>query len=286
MALVIFKLIDKRVDQDSFFQNSDGTKDHDKKLDFTNTYGILNPFFAIVKEGENVGERVYYRYIKGSSIFSVAEQEKQKLVYNMANSLIQFEKGADIIIDDIKMKPLVEFLRIHVWNPKSKYHDPEIHEARFFEFDPAAVRKETISSVELQDKATDLLRLLRNNEERMFAVALLFDTTSGLEDKEDVYLGLREIALSKPGVFMDSIASKEKAVLSDVLKAIKYGIIDKNVKEFFYTETEGPIFETAESRKKANGLLASFLATKSGDAHYRNILIKIEQKEVELNAPA
>lgn len=282
MAFVIFRLLDRKENPDSFFQNSDGTKDLDRKLDFTNTRSIVNPFWFI----DEKGGRKQQRWINGCSFFDVEIQDKEKWIPNAQNSIIQFEKGADIILDDTKMKPLIDFLRIHPKNPKSNYHKKDEHEAVFYEVDKKEENKKQIAAANLEDEAMNIYLLLIKNLERMRAVAVLFEETKGLSDDEEIQIGLREIAKGKPAVFKDSIANVENKTLSDVLKAQKIGVIGKDAKAFFY-EGENPeiLFETTSKQKIAEKELVDFLMSKDGDTQYRSLLIKIRQKEVEMDAP-
>jgi len=281
--LVTFRLLDRQVDESSFFQNSDGTRDHDRKLDFTNTRGILNPFWVIVD-----GARKYFRYVEGCAIFDPAEQEKQKIVANFQNSTIQFNKGADIILDDQKMKPLIDFLKIHPLNPGSPYHK-EDHDSLFYEFDHKKIVDKEIEEANIQDTAFELFGSFSKNAEKMKSLALLFETTKNLQTDEEIYLGLRSIAKTRPADFIGSIGNKDNEVLSQVLKAQSsvYGIIGKDIKGYFYEADKSSLFEIVEKNKKvAEEALVAYLITKEGDVHYRNLLLKIRQKEVELEAPA
>jgi hypothetical protein len=88
MGFVHYELIDRKQDPDSFFLNPDGTKDFERKLDFTNSYGILNPFF-LVKEGV----RHYYQYIAGCAIYDPAEQKKTRDFANVAKQFGSVCKG-------------------------------------------------------------------------------------------------------------------------------------------------------------------------------------------------
>ena len=87
--LVTYKLLDRKTDENSFFLNQDGSKDEDRKLDFTNSYGILNPFWVTDKQ---TGKRVYYQYIEGVDFYDPQEQKKQGIVANMQNSNVFINK--------------------------------------------------------------------------------------------------------------------------------------------------------------------------------------------------
>lgn len=281
--MVIYKLLDYKVDEGSFFLNANGVMDMEKKLDFTNTRGILNPFFIINKEGV----REYYRYIVGCPTYNPAEQERQKIVANRSNMVLGFEKGAPIVLDNMKGKVLINFLDIHPENINSPNHDPNIHDAVFCKYDPELILQQELDVVTAEDEAIDILRLLRKNPERMKAVALVFESTAGLQGEEAIYLGLRKVATEKPVAFKNSIASKENEVLSDVLKGLKYSIINRDAKGFFYEADRTVMFETpTKDQKIANAALVIYLMTKEGDIHYRNLLIKIQQKEIEMSSPA
>jgi len=283
MALVTFKLLDRKTDENSFFLHQDGTKDFENKLNFTNQRGVLNPFWVV----EN-GSRKYFRYIEGCSIFDPAEQDKQKIVSNFQTSTILFSKGSDIIVDDEKMKPLVDFLTIHPHNPGSKYHK-EDHDSVFYRFDPKKVVDIELAEATKQDEALLLFAGISKNKEKMSSLALLFAETKDLQTEEEIYLGLRAIAKNKSEDFIVSIANKQNEILSQVLKAqtAVYGIVGKDAKGFFYEADKSLLFETVTKKKEeANSELVTYLMSAEGDIHFRNLLIKIQQKEVELQAPS
>lgn len=281
MSLVIFRLTDRKVDEGSFFLNQDGTEDHTNKLDYTNTYGILNPFFINVN-----GAKVYQQYIQGCPFFDIARQQKEKYVANLRNTDVHFEKGSDIILDDDKMKPLVEWLRMHPKNASSKNHNPEIHEASFFEFDPKKVVKADNDLADEEDKALEVLRILRADNDKLSAVAVLFEETQHITDHEEMYRALRIIAKNKPDVFNKAIGDKESQVRADIGIAEKLGVIMLDAKEYQYAETKGTILDvTGQAKKTALKSLVDFYMSKEGAEQYRNLLIKIQQKQIELQAP-
>lgn len=282
MGMVMYKLLDFRKDEDSFFINADGTLDNEKKLDFTTTRGILNPFFVTNK----LGIREYKRYIAGCGIYDPAEQDKQRIVANRANSVVQIEKGAPIVLDEEKGKVLIDWLDMHPFNTTSVNHDPSLHDAVFFKYDPKAILQKELDNVGAEDEAMDILRMLRKSPERMKAVAMVFQQTANLNSEEEIYLALRKVAMEHPVAFKDSIANKENEVLSDVLKGLKYNIIGKDAKGYYYEADKTLLHPNiVKEQKLANGLLVAFLMSKEGDIHYRQLLIKIQQKEIELNAP-
>lgn len=284
MSLVIFRLLDRRENPDSFFQNSDGTRDLDRKLNFTNTRSIVNPFWII---DQKTGGRVYKRWINGCAHFDVEQQDKEKLVANSQNSIIQFEKGADIILDTQFMNPLIKFLRIHPENSVSENHNEEKHEAVFYEVDPKKETKKQLDAINAEDEAMDVYRSLTKNVERMRSVAMLFEETKGLIDDEEIQVALRSVAKDQPTRFKDSIANVENKVLSDVLIAQKFGIVGKDAKGFYYEgENGGILFETTSKQKIAEKELVDYLMTKEGQIQYQNLLVKIGQDEVKRNAPA
>lgn len=279
--MVTYQLIDKKVDAGSFFLNADGTKDTEKKLDFTNSYGVLNPYYVIGKDGA----RTHFRYIQGCKIYDPAEQDKQKIIFNMTTGLVQFEKGAPIVLDEEKGKVLMVWMDGHPNNENSPNHDPNIHEPMFRKLDPKAILQKEMDEVSVADEAMDMLRLLRKSPERMRSVAIVFTHTANLSGDEEIYLGLRKVAMEQPEAFINSIANKENEVLSDVLKSMKYGIINKDAKGYFYEADKAVLFATPDKGKVADNQLVSFLMTKPGDIHYRQMLIKLQQTEIELNQP-
>lgn len=283
MPLVTYKLLDRKTDENSFFLNQDGSKDDDRKLDFTNGYGILNPFWII----EN-GKRVYYQYVVGSDVYDPAEQKKQGIVSNMQTSTVAFNKGADIIVDDDLMAPLVKWLDKHPFNASSPNHVEGRHEKKFFRVDHAKIVQKEFDDANKEDEAMISFALLSKNKDKMRSVAILFNETNHLSTDEEIYLGLRQIAKTKPDIFLESIANKENEVLSQVLKAQTgpYGIIGKDAKGYFYEDDKSLMFQTPTKQKSvAEAELVAYLMSAEGDLHFRKLLIKIQQKEVELNSP-
>lgn len=282
--LVTYKLLDRKTDESSFFLNQDNTRDEDRKLDFTNRYGILNPFWIVDKE---TGKRVHYQYIEGVDFYDPQEQKKQGIIANMQNSNIFFNKGADIIIDDQLMAPLVKWLDLHPINSESPYHDPNRHEPKFYRVDHSKIIKKELEQATAEDEALLIFSLLRKDKEKMKSVALLFEDTRSLSSDEEIYLGLREIAKKQPQKFIDSIANKENEVLSQVLKAQTgpYGIIGKDAKGYFYEDDKTVVFGTTTKQKAiAEAELVTYLMSSEGDLHYRQLLVKIQKKEIDLQS--
>lgn len=284
--LVTYKLLDRKTDENSFFLNQDGSKDEDRKLDFTNSYGILNPFWVVDKE---TGKRVYYQYIEGVDFYDPQEQKKQGIIANMQNSNVFFNKGADIIIDDQLMAPLVKWMDLHPINSESIYHDPARHDSKFYRVDHTKIIKKELDEATIEDEALLIFGGLRKDKEKMRSVALLFEDTKSLPGDDEIYLGLREIAKKHPKKFIDSIANKENEVLSQVLKAQTgpYGIIGKDAKGYFYEDDKTAIFLTSTKQKTvAEAELVSYLISAEGDLHYRQLLVKIQKKEIDLQSPS
>lgn len=283
MAFVEFRLLDKKTDPNSFFQNADGTQDKEKKLDYTNLYGVLNPYFILGPEGE----RIVKRYIAGCKLTDPIEQDKQGYKFNLANSDVKFNQGAPIILDEKKGAILIEWLRGHPMNTSSKNHDKEVHESSFFEYDPKSEIKKEVDTANAEDNALELLLNLRKNEERMKSVAVLFESTQGLSDIGEIYLGLRAIALKTPLSFSASIGNFENQILADILIAEKLNVIGKDAKAWFFEEDGGVILaSTTKNRKDAEAELVSYLMSEEGKIFYNQIVIKKQQKEILNTAPA
>ncbi len=280
MEFVHFRLLDRKTDESSFFQNSDGTKDEDKKLDYTNSYGILNPYFVNV-----AGKRVVYQYILGCDIFDPAEQKKQGYIVNMANCLVEFTKGADIILDKDLNAPLIIWLKGHPKN-RSSVNYKEIHgEPDFYEFDPKEVLKKEVEDVTAEDEAMDILRELRKKPEKMKAVALVFEGTQLMDDEMQIYLTLRDIAKSDPAGFKKSIASRENDVLADIITALKYNIIIEDAKGYIYKSDSAVILATeTKNNKVSKEVLTTYLMSKAGETHLRQIGVLIRKHEIDLES--
>lgn len=277
-----YLLLDKKTDLNSFFINADGKEDHDKKLDFTYSHGLVNPFFFT----DEKGVRIYKRYIQGCPTYDPAEQEKQKIVATRQNSVVEFVKGAPIVLDETKGKILADWLDMHPENPASPYHDAQVHEACFYKHDPKKVVEQEMDSVKDEDEALEILRVLRKSPERMKSIAVLFEKTKNLIDEQEIYLGLRKAALENPVDFKDSIANRENEILAEVLKAEKYNVINKDAKGFFYEDSKGQILENSvKDMKAANSQLVTYLMSKEGDIHLRQILIKNQQYEIGQTNP-
>jgi hypothetical protein len=280
---IIFRLIDRKTDQNSFFLNADGTEDRERKLDFTNTYGILNPFYVT----EPGGTRKQYRYIAGCPTYDPVEQQKQGYVFNMENSLIQFKAGVDIVLDKSLGGVLANFLKIHVWNTKSPYHKPGFHDEVFFTYDPQEEVMREFADATDEDRAIEILIDLKKDKVRMRAVSALFPDTANLVNDEEIYLGLRRVALDEPTLFTNSIANRENQVLSDVLISQKLGVIGKDAKGWYFIADQGLILSTGtRGQKDAEAELVNYLMSKEGEVFYRQIVVSKQQKEIEITAPA
>lgn len=282
METVIFRLLDKKVDKNSFFLNADGTKDLERKLDFTNSYGILNPFYIV----ETDGVRKYFRYIAGCAIFDPAEQDKQKIVANQQNSTIEFKAGVDIVLDKKLGGVLIRFLEMHPWNTTGPNHTKD-HEDVFFKYDPKAEELKEFKEATEEDRAYEMLIDLARNKDRMRAIAALFSETATLGSDEAIYLGLRALARSKPLLFNSSIGNRENTVLSDVMLCQRINVIARDLKGWFYVGDQTQIMACiTRSQKDAEAELVHYLISKEGEVFYQQMLIKKQQMEVELNAPA
>lgn len=283
METVIYRLLDKKTDQNSFFLNADGKRDETRKLDFTNSYGIINPFYLV----DSQGIRTYYRYIAGCSMYDPAEQDKQKIVANQQNSVVEFKAGADITLDKQIGGVLSKWLSIHPWNVSSPNHKPGVHEAVFETYDPKVQVLKEFNIATEEDKALETLIDLKRNSERMRSVASLFNETANLSSDEEIYLGLRSLARTQPGLFNNSIGSRENQILADILLSAKTNVIGKDVKGWFFEEDQSTILlTTTKVQKDAEAELVQFLMSKEGEVFYRQLVIKKQQKEIALNAPA
>lgn len=280
--IVTFRLLDKKVDQNSHFVNEDGTIDKDKKIDFTHTYGVLNPYF-ILKDGV----REVRQFIRGCSFFDPVKQKLEGFIPDINNSVVEFKAGGDIILDVEDDKVFIQWMKDHPLNTKSKFHNPEKHDKIFFTYDPKEVQELEVKKASKEDEAMEIVISLKSDPARLRAIGNLFEETAGLLDDSDIYLGLRNLAKENPENFTSSIASRQKSVLGDVKLAQKYGVILRDVKGFSYEGTGASILqpETKNGREWDNELV-SFLMSKDGQDHYKQILIKIQQKEIEINAPA
>jgi len=282
MGIVSFRLRDRKVDENSHFVNEDGTIDKGKKIDFTNTYGVLNPYFIIED-----GVRKVRQFIKGCAFFDPERQKKEGYFATIENSVVEFKAGGDIILDENEDKFQIEWMKDHPHNTKSSFHNPDKHDKIFFLYDPKAVQKEEVDAATAEDDALRLVLSLKDDQERLRAIGNLFEETMGLQDDNDIYLGLRKIAKSDPAVFSSSIASKEKAVLGDIRIAKKYVVINKDAKGFYYEDTKGVILETTtKGVNDSEAELVKFLMSKEGREHYKQLQVKIAQAEIAQNAPA
>lgn len=282
MGIVTFRLIDKKVDPNSHFVNEDGTIDKDKKIDFTHSYGVLNPYFVL-----NKGVREVRQFIRGCSFFDPERQKKEGWVADISNSVVEFKAGGDIILDEDDDRVQIEWLKGHPLNTKSANHKPDKHDKIFYTYDPKGVQKEEVKMASLEDQAMKIVMSLPDDKERLRAVGNLFEETAGLLDDNDIYLGLRRLAKEDPLTFTDSIASREKSVLGDVKLAKKYVVINKDARGFYYEGTDAVILEsTTKSVNDSEAELVKFLMSKEGSEHYKQMLIKIRQAEIELGAPA
>jgi hypothetical protein len=282
MPITMFRLIDKKVDPNSQFRNEDGTIDPDKKVDFNNRYGVLNPYF-IIKKG---GVREHRRYIKGCSFFEIDRQNKEGYSFDINTGIVEFKAGGDIYVDDEEDAALIQWLKDHPNNVDSIYHNEDKHDKQFITHDPQKNVLKEIETATEEDEAIGLVIKLKDNPAKLRAIANIFKETSGMTDENSIYLELRRLAKEKPGVFNSSIADKQMSVLGDVRLARKYNIITRDAKAFIYEGTEGIIFPTVEKNdNRADESLAQFLMSREGHDHYKQIQITIAQKEIALNAP-
>lgn len=281
MSLTMFRLLDKKEDQNSYFVNEDGTKELDKKVNFNHRYGVLNPYY-IVKEK---GVREYRRYIRGCAFFDMERQDKEKYIFDINTGIVEFKAGGDIYVESDEDNALIEWLKDHPNNVDSVYHNKDKHDRQFTTHDPKKVVEEEVKQADQEDKAIALVIKLKDDEARLRAIGNVFQETSGMIDESQIYLELRRIAKETPALFLSSIANKQNAVFGDVRIARKYNIIAKDVKGFIYEDTKALIFETTEKDKVANEELTRFLMSRDGHDHYRQIQTKIAQAEIAFSAP-
>lgn len=282
MAFISFRLLDRKTDSNSFFKNADGTEDHEKKLNYTNSYGILNPYF-IFGEG---GKRLQQRYIAGCDIYDPIEQDKQGWKFNLANSDVKFSQGADIVLEEKKGGILAKWLRAHPLNTSSPNHDPELHDEVFFEYNPKAELEKEMQVADQEDEARELLFKLKASPEKLMAIAPLFPETRHLATPEEIYLGLRSIVKERPGDFNTSIGNVENKVLSDILISQKYNVIGRDAKGWFFESDSSLVLSsTTKNHSEAERELVTFLMSREGEIYYQSLLVKKQQKEIEINSP-
>lgn len=265
--LVIFKLLDRKEIGESKHDSG-----QDKKIDFPVWHGIKNPTF--ITDGK--GNRRKIRYVKGADSVFVDEQDKRGDVYNPNIDIVGFESGNDIIVSPEFDNTMIEFLRIHPTNPGSPYHNPKSHPAIFEEYSHKKSLQGIINSVELEDEALGIVRSLKSNSEGLRKIAPIFGVST-LGDDGDIYIELRNKAIENPEVFITSIANKKNAYLSNVRKAVEYNVIVLGAKGYQFTENNAVI--SIESKNEDE--LVEFLNSEEGDIPYRQILLKVRQKEVE-----
>ncbi len=281
MGNTMFRLLDKKTDPNSHWVNEDGTKDLSKQIDFTNRYGVLNPYFLLVD-----GKREIRQFIRGCSFFDPAEQKKQGYIPDVANSVIDFKAGGDIYADDSDDSVFIEWMKDHPLNINSKYHNPDKHDAQFFTYDPGVKVKKDVEVAVAEDAAMAIVMSLKSDTDKLRSIGKMFEETAGLTEDDVIYLGLRAIAKENPILFTSSIASRENAVLGDILLAKRIAVINRDVKGYFFEDTKAVIFETTIKKdKEADPELVKFLLTEEGREYYSQLLIKIKQKEVEINSP-
>lgn len=282
MGLTMFRLLDKKVDANSYWLNEDGTKDETKKMDFTNSYGVLNPYFIIKEDGV----REYRQFIKGCSFFDPVEQKKQGYIADVNNSVINFKAGGDIYAEEPEDVFFIKWLKDHPNNTSSIYHKSDKHDAQFVTYDPNEQVKKEVEIATAEDAAMAIVMSLKEDTDRLKALGKLFEETSGMSDDNLIYLGLRAIAKERPLMFTTSIADRENAVLGDILLAKRIAVINRDIKGYFFEDTKALIFEPiAKKDKEADPQLAKFLMTQEGKEFYAQLLIKIQQKEIEINSP-
>lgn len=281
-TITMFRLLDKKEDQNSAFENEDGRKDETRRQDFNNRYGVLNPYFILDKEGK----REVRQYIKGCSFFDPIKQKLELYIPGVDNTIVEFKAGGDIILDNEDDAVLIKWLKDHPHNTRSKFHKPDKHDPLFFTYDPKEVQKELRDKATAEDEALELVLSLSKDTNRLRAVANLFEETVGMTDDTDMYLALREKAKEDPAKFTESIGNREKSVQGDIRLAMKLTVINKNAKGFYFEEGGAGIFDIVEKNEsKSITEFAKYLMTKEAKESYKQILIKIDQKQIELNAP-
>lgn len=281
MGNTMFRLLDKKVDPNSHWVNEDGTKDLTKQIDFTNRFGVLNPYFILKN-----GKREIRQFIRGCSFFDPVEQKKQGYIPDVANSVIDFKAGGDIYADGQDDSVFIEWMNGHPNNTSSENHNPDKHDPLFFTYDPSVKVKQEVETAKVEDEAMTIVISLQKNPDKLRAIARLFEETNMLVDDEVIYLGLRAIAKENPALFTSSIANRENAVLGDILLAKRLAVINKDLKGYYFEDTKGLIFETTIKKdKESDPEFVKFLMTDEGKDYYTQLLIKIKQKEIEINAP-
>lgn len=284
MGLVVFRLLDKKVNTNSVYKNEDGTIDETKKRNFNNIYGLVNPYWVLVKGGQ--GKREVRQYIKGFHSLDPKVQAADGVLPNILNSTVAFKMGEDIWVDPETDGMLLKWLSDHPENVSSPFHNKDVHEKIFETFDPKKIVEAEKASAKMEDQALRIVLSLQDDEEKLKSLANLFEETAGLSDLDEMYLGLRKLAKEKPELFVTSIGNKRQAVLADIKIAKNYNLIGKNAKGYYLESTQAVIFETATSAmKQSDEELLEFLMNKKGHDTYRQIQIEIAKAQVEEDAP-
>lgn len=273
--LVVFKLIDRNP---VFASTHEG--DSSRKLDFALWHEIKNPSFIETKGGV----RRAIRYIKGANTIFVDEQNKQGLVFNPLLDILGFDSGNDLIIDAAIDKCAVDYLRATVANASSTNHDPKRHKhlATFEEYKPEKERNAQLSRIDIEDKAMDMIRSLRDNESDIRRIAPIFNIGSLFRDPSEIWLQLRDKAMQDPEFFVSSVLDRKKSYQANVTKAFEFGIISIDKKDGAkFIENNAVI----SSKTKTEEELANFFMEEGGQTLYNHLLVKIKQKEVEFVNP-
>lgn len=271
--LRVFRLIDR---QDTV---SKQIGDETKKLDFAEWYGLKNPFY-ITEKG---GNRVLYRYIKGSSFLKVSEQETAKEVFDPLRDVLGFTSGEDIIVDEEFNMSLARALEAHPNNARSVFHKAGINDVIFTEYIAEEEEKEKLKDVTDEDEAMDIVRSLKKNPERLKVMAYIFGVGTTLSDTA-IYLELRERAMSDPALFISSIANKRNEFLATIRQAVQLQVIGLDAKGYFFEKEKGIILEvTGKNSKQNEADLLDFLMSEEGAEKYKQILILIDHARLDLD---
>lgn len=273
--LRVFRLLDRKE------TDSKQIGDESKKLDFAEWYGLKNPFYITEKVG---GARVLCRYIKGSQFLKVSEQETAKEVFDPLRDILGFTSGEDIIVDEEFNMAMAKALAAHPNNMRSPHYREGINEPLFTEYIAEEESAARLKDITKEDDALDLVRKLKNDEERLRVIAYIFNVGTTLSPT-DMYLELRAKAIEDPELFLNSIAEKKNEFLATIRKATQLNVITLDAKGYIFEKEKGVILETAGANsKKSEALLLDYLMSEDGKEKYKQILILIDHAMLDFDS--
>lgn len=291
---LILELIDRK--PSSFVLKGTENNPEPERLDTSSDWILLNESIVLVPgaKKDDPPKQKKARWISGSDVILVEEQEKLGLKPNPLNDVIVFKFGRLSVERSGNTVGLYDFLKKYDGNI-SNPNRPDNVMAIFKEIDTAVEAQEEISDIGAEAKAITYLASLQTekggqggsaktyeyNTDKIVWLCKLFNLTTGDSDAERLQALIAK-ARQNPKLFNDTLEDASSDLKVVIKTARELGIISLDGDVASYAEDKSVIckLKTKAMNDKVDEL-AEYLRSGDGELHNSSIRVKVEHAKSE-----